>query len=36
MGDTPPEWQAAKYKVKMKKYDGKWYIVKMDKMKDLT
>lgn len=35
LGDTPPEWTAAKYKVKLKKSDGKWYITEMEKLKDL-
>lgn len=33
--DTPPEWTPAKYKVKLKKTDGRWYIVEMEKQKDL-
>ena len=35
MSDSPPDWNNAKYKVKLKKTDGRWYIVEMEKTKDL-
>lgn len=35
MPDTPPEWENAKYKVKLKKTSGRWYIISMEKSKDL-
>ncbi len=35
MSDIPPDWNNAKYKVKLKKTDGRWYIVEMEKTKDL-
>lgn len=35
MSETPPEWTPARYKVKLKKIDGRWFIVEMDKQKDL-
>lgn len=35
-GDMPPEWNNAKYEVRLKKFDGRWYIVEVEKVKDLT
>lgn len=33
--DNPPDWQPAKYRIKMKKQNGRWYIFSIDKVKDL-
>lgn len=31
----PPAWPGARYKVHMSKHEGRWYITKIDKTKDL-
>lgn len=35
MADTPPSWENGKHKVKLKKSEGRWYIVGIEKVKDL-
>lgn len=35
MPDTPPEWTPARYKITLKKSEGKWYITEIEKVKDL-
>lgn len=33
--ENPPEWTSAKLKVRMRKYDGRWYITSIEKVKEL-
>lgn len=35
MSDFPPEMAPARYKIKLKKSEGRWYIVEIEKVKDL-